>query len=308
MVLLSMAKKYNFTHRLSDYLVYISVLAVGFIARRLSLRLALEMGYGIGNLVYAILKKRRNIALNNLRMVFKGKKDAEIREIAKQSFQNVGKTLIEFLRFPIYDSQQIKNMVCLEGEEYLKQAILNDNGVIIVTAHFGNWEFIFHVLAGMTDKLSAVAQRFKNQGLDKLTNKYRIIHGGEIIEKKLAIKQVLLNLRKGFCVMILSDQNAGDSGIFVDFLGIPASTAKGAVAFAIRTGATILNVFDVRKSDGSHVIQISEPIKIESSGDLQRDVREGVKGITQALEQMIYKYPSQWLWMHNRWKTKIPKE
>jgi KDO2-lipid IV(A) lauroyltransferase len=302
-----MAKKYNFTRRLSDYLVYISVLAVGFIARRLSLRLALEMGSGIGNLVYAILKKRRNIALNNLRMVFKDKQ-AEITEIAKQSFQNVGKTLIEFLRFPKYDVQQIKGMVRLEGEEYLKQAILSDNGVIIVTAHFGNWELIFHVLAGMTDKLSAVAQRFKNQGLDKLTNKYRIIHGGEIIEKKLAIKQVLLHLRKGFCVMILSDQDAGDSGIFVDFLGVPASTAKGAVAFAMRTGATILNVFDVRQSDGSHVIKISEPIKIESSGDLQRDVREGVKRITQALEQMIYEYPSQWLWMHNRWKTKLPKE
>jgi len=299
-----MAKKYNFTRRLSDYLVYISVLAVGFIARRLSLRLALEMGSGIGNLVYAILKKRRNIALNNLRMVFKDKQ-AEITEIAKQSFQNVGKTLIEFLRFPKYDVQQIKGMVRLEGEEYLKQAILSDNGVIIVTAHFGNWELIFHVLAGMTDKLSAVAQRFKNQGLDKLTNKYRIIHGGEIIEKKLAIKQVLLHLRKGFCVMILSDQDAGDSGIFVDFLGVPASTAKGAVAFAMRTGATILNVFDVRQSDGSHVIKISEPIKIESSGDL---VREGVKRITQALEQMIYEYPSQWLWMHNRWKTKLPKE
>ena len=303
-----MAKKYNFTRRLSDYLVYTSVLAVGFIARRLSLRLALEMGSGIGNLVYAILKKRRNIALNNLRMVFKDKQDAEITEIAKQSFQNVGKTLIEFLRFPKYDIQQIKGMVRLEGEEYLKQAILSDNGVIIVTAHFGNWELIFHVLAGMTDKLSAVAQRFKNQGLDKLTNKYRIIHGGEIIEKKLAIKQVLLNLRKGFCVMILSDQNAGDSGIFVDFLGVPASTAKGAVAFAMRTGATILNVFDVRQSDGSHVIKISKPMKIESSGDLQRDVKEGVKRITQALEQMIYEYPSQWLWMHNRWKTKLPKE
>ncbi|MDQ1328034.1 MAG: hypothetical protein QG641_1319 [Candidatus Poribacteria bacterium] len=303
-----MAKKYNFTRRLSDYLVYTSVLAVGFIARRLSLRLALELGSGIGNLVYAILKKRRIIALNNLRMVFKDKQDAEIREIAKQSFQNVGKTLIEFLRFPKYDVQQIKGMVRLEGEEYLKQAILSDNGVIIVTAHFGNWELIFHILAGMTDKLSAVAQRFKNQGLDKLTNKYRIIHGGEIIEKKLAIKQVLLNLRKGFCVIILNDQNAGDNGIFVDFLGVPASTAKGAVAFAMRTGATILNVFDVRQSDGSHVIKISEPMKIESSGDLQKDVKEGVKRITQALEQMIYEYPSQWLWMHNRWKTKIPKE
>jgi len=303
-----MAKKYNFTRRLSDYLVYISVLAVGFIARRLSLRLALRMGSGIGNLVYAILKKRRNIALNNLRMVFKDKQASEITEIAKQSFQNVGKTLIEFLRFPIYDSQQIKNMVRLEGEEYLKQAILNDNGVIIVTAHFGNWELIFHVLAGMTDKLSAVAQRFKNQGLDKLTNKYRIIHGGEMIEKKLAIKQVLLHLRKGFCIVILSDQDAGDNGIFVDFLGIPASTAKGAVAFAMRTGATILNVFDIRQSDGSHIFKISEPMKIESSGDLQRDVREGVKKITQALEQMIYEYPSQWLWMHNRWKTKLPKE
>jgi len=303
-----MAKKYYFIHRLGNYLIYLLVLIIGFLARYVPLRLALRMGSDIGNLVYVVLKKRRNIALNNLRMVFKDKQDSEIIKIARQSFQNMGKTLIEFLRFPKYDVQQVISMVRIEGEEYLKQAISSDKGVIIATAHFGNWELIFHVLAGMTDKLSAVAQRFKNQGLDKLTNKYRIIHGGEIIEKKLAIKQVLLHLRRGFCVVILNDQDAGNSGIFVDFLGVPASTAKGAVAFAMRTGATILNVFDVRQSDGSHVIKISEPMKIECSGNLQTDMSKGVKGIAQALEQMIYEHPSQWLWMHNRWKTKLPKE
>jgi KDO2-lipid IV(A) lauroyltransferase len=266
------------------------------------------MGSGIGDLVYALWKKRRQITRNNLHKVFKDKQDAEIKNIAKQSFQNMGKTLIEFLCFPKYSAQQIMDMVQLDGEEYLKQAISSNKGVIIVTGHFGNWELIFHVLAGITGKLSAVAQRFKNQGLDKLANEYRIIHGGEIIEKKNAIKQVLLHLRKGFCTIILNDQDAGDSGIFVDFLGLPSSTAKGAVMFAMRTGATILNVFDVRQDDDSHVIKIFEPMKIGSSGALQTDVREGVKGITQALERVIYEHPSQWLWMHNRWKTKPPME
>jgi KDO2-lipid IV(A) lauroyltransferase len=303
-----MAKKRSIINQFSDLLVYVLVIIIGFSARHIPLRMALNMGSAIGNLVYAVVKKRRRITLSNLRMVFKDKGDEELLTIARQNFQNMGKNLIELLCFPKYNVSQIMSMVRLEGEESLRQAISSDKGVVVVTAHFGNWELIFHILAGMTDKLSAVAQQFKNQGLDRLTNRYRIIHGGEIIEKKLATKRMLAHLRKGFCVVILNDQDAGDNGIFIDFLGVTASTAKGAVTFAMRTGATILNVFDVRQSDDSHVIKISEPMKIESSGNLQTDVRNGVIGITKALEQMIYEYPSQWLWMHNRWKTKPPIE
>jgi len=293
--------------KLGNLLIYILVVAIGYVVRHISLKKSLKLGGIVGKIAFLVVKKRREIALSNLRMIFKDKSEDEIKEIAKESFANLGKTLIEFLRLPKYDKNQLMDMVKIDGKENLIQAISSGKGVLIITAHFGNWELIFHILTLFTDRLSAVAQRFKNQWFDKLVNNYRIIHGGEIIEKSDSIKQVISNLRNGYCVVILGDQDAGNSGIFIDFMGVPASVAKGPAIFAMKTSAIVLNIFDIRQSDGSHIIKISNPMKFESSGNLQEDIKQYTSEITKSLEYMIYKYPSQWLWLHNRWKTRCNK-
>jgi len=293
--------------KLGNLLIYILVVAIGYVVRHISLKKSLKLGGVVGKIAFLVVKKRREIALSNLRMIFKDKSEDEIKEIAKESFANLGKTLIEFLRLPKYDKNQLMDIVKIDGEENLIQAISSGKGVLIITAHFGNWELIFHILTLFTDRLSAVAQRFKNQWFDKLVNSYRIIHGGEIIEKADSIKQVISHLRNGYCVVILGDQDAGNSGIFIDFMGVSASVAKGPAIFAMKTGAIVLNIFDVRQSDGSHIIKISNPMKFEGSGNLQEDIKRYTSEITKSLEYMICKYPSQWLWLHNRWKTRCNK-
>ena len=293
--------------KLGNLLIYILVVAIGYVVRHISLKKSLKLGGVVGKIAFLVVKKRREIALSNLRMIFKDKSENEIKEIAKESFANLGKTLIEFLRLPKYDKNQLMDIVKIDGEENLIQAISSRKGVLIITAHFGNWELIFHILTLFTDRLSAVAQRFKNQWFDKFVNSYRIIHGGEIIEKSDSIKQVISHLRNGYCVVILGDQDAGNSGIFIDFMGVSASVAKGPAIFAMKTGAIVLNIFDVRQSDGSHIIKISNPMKFEGSGNLQEDIKRYTSEITKSLEYMICKYPSQWLWLHNRWKTRCNK-
>ncbi|MGB9598169.1 MAG: lysophospholipid acyltransferase family protein, partial [Candidatus Poribacteria bacterium] len=152
--------------KLGELIVYILVLSIGYIVRHISLKNSLKLGSYIGKTAFLIVKKRRNIAISNLQMVFKDKSKDEIKEIAKESFINLGKTLVEFLRLPKYDNHQLMEMVKIEGKENLLQAISSGNGVLIITAHFGNWELIFHILTLFTDRLSAVAQRFKNQRFD----------------------------------------------------------------------------------------------------------------------------------------------
>lgn len=293
--------------KLGNLLIYILVVSIGYVVRHISLKKSLKLGGVVGKIAFLVVKKRREIALSNLRMIFKDKSENEIKEIAKESFANLGKTLIEFLRLPKYDKNQLMDIVKIDGEENLIQAISSGKGVLIITAHFGNWELIFHILTLFTDRLSAVAQRFKNQWFDKLVNSYRIIHGGEIIEKADSIKQVISHLRNGYCVVILGDQDAGNSGIFIDFMGVSASVAKGPAIFAMKTGAIVLNIFDIRQSDGSHIIKVSNPMKFEGSGNLQEDIKRYTSEITKSLEYMICKYPSQWLWLHNRWKTRCNK-
>lgn len=291
--------------KVRDLIIYILIELIGYIVRRVPRNAGLKLGIEVGNLVYLISKKRRNIAINNLSMVFGDKlTEKSIDNIARQSFQNMGKTLIEFLTFPAYSTENLIKMVKIEGENNFINSMTKGKGVIVITAHFGNWELIFHVLSTFTTKLSAIAQSFKNKALNRLVKEYRTSHGGKIIDKKHAVKQSLDLLNDGFCVIILSDQDAGKNGIFIDFLGVPASTAKGPILFALRTGAYVIEIFDIRQKDDSHIISISEPLKLSITGNIERDIETNTTKIVKDLEELIMKYPSQWLWMHNRWKTK----
>ncbi|MGQ9610394.1 MAG: lysophospholipid acyltransferase family protein [bacterium] len=291
--------------KVRDLIIYILIELIGYIVRRIPRGAGLKLGIEVGNLVYLISKKRRNIAVNNLSMVFGDKlTEKSIDNLARKSFQNMGKTLIEFLTFPVYSTEDLIKMVKIEGKNNFINLMTKGKGVIAITAHFGNWELIFHVLSAFTTKLSAIAQSFKNKALNRLVEEYRTSHGGKIIDKKHAVKQSLDLLNDGFCVIILSDQDAGKNGIFIDFLGVPASTAKGPILFALRTGAYVIEIFDIRQKDDSHIISISEPLKLSITGNIERDIETNTTKIVKDLEELIMKYPSQWLWMHNRWKTK----
>ncbi len=294
----------SISRRVKELAIYALVIVTMFIVRRLPRSASLWLGAGIGDLAYQCVKRRRRIALKNLKMALGSEKsDEELRQIARRSFQNMGKTLVEFLYSPKYSAEQLAHLARIEGMENLHQAIAKGKGVILISAHFGNWELIFPGLSTLVD-FSAVVQSFKHHRLDKLVNSFRTRHGGEVIKREVAVKQCLKLLRRGQCVAILGDQNAGESGVFIDFFGIPASTPRGPIMLALRTGATILNILDIRQDDDSHIISISEPLELEVSGDLDQDVKINTAVFVKYLENTIREYPSQWLWMHNRWKTR----
>jgi mitochondrial fission protein ELM1 len=152
--------------------------------------------------------------------------------------------------------------------------------------------------------LSAVVQSFKYHRLDRSVNSYRTRYGGQVIKKEVAVKQSLRLLRQGQVVAFLGDQDAGDNGVFVDFFGIPASTPRGPIMLAMRTDASIINILDIRQEDDSHLITISRPVELEISGDLEKDVEFNTARFVKYLEKTVREHPCQWLWMHNRWKTK----
>lgn len=291
--------------RLKDLLLYIVVLIVSLVTRIMPRRLALRLGDLIGDLAYIVSQKRRSIALRNIHMAIgRDLSRSQLQGIARRSFRNMGKNMVELLCLSRYNLEKLLKISKIDGLENFHRAMSKGNGVIAVTGHFGNWELIFHIMPHLTDKFAAVAQPFKNKLINNLTNKHRLAHGGILIDKKNAVKQVTSLLRKGFCVIILADQDAGENGVFVDFFGMPASTARGPIVFALRTGASIIEIFDIRQQDDSHLIQISKPMEIDILGDIEHDVTINTAKMVKHFEELISKYPEQWLWMHNRWKTK----
>ena len=283
--------------------IYLLVVIAGFIIRRLSFRSALRLGEKLGRFLAVLIKKRRKIALSNLQLAFgKERPRSEIRRIAVECFENIGKNIIEFLRFPCLNSEDLWDHVTMVGREDIEKGFERKRGIIVFIPHFGNWEVQALAYGASEERTAAIAFPMKSQYLDGLVESYRSRFGLEIIPRKDAIKRVRRLLRENYGVGFLADQDAGKNGIFIDFFGKPTSFERSPITLALKTNASIVFSIDIRQPDDQHVIFI-EPIIIEKTGNLEEDVAFNTRKIAKKLEEYIRRYPSQWLWIHNRWKT-----
>ena len=223
-----------------DRCVYRTVSIFGGWCRLLPKRWAMQLGSSIGTLCYYLIKKRRSIAVNNLQIAFGNHFTKSQRtEICKASFINVGKTCVEFLRFPKLNVENIWHEVSVEGAENLHTALAGGKGVIVFLPHFGNWELLSLVYGALIpDRAKAIAFPLKNALLNAYIWQNREQMSLKLIPRKRAIRETLRALRNNDAVGFFADQNAGPEGVFVDFLGKPASAARGPVTLALKTGCT----------------------------------------------------------------------
>ena len=291
--------------RWKDRCVYRIVSIFGWWCRRLPKRWAMQLGKGIGILFYHLVKKRRDIALGNLKIAFGSHLTTSKRtEICKASFINVGKTCIEFLRFPKLNAENIWNEISVDGAENLRAALAGGKGAIVFLPHFGNWELLSLVYGALIpNRAKAIAFPIKNILLNAYIWQHREQMSLKLIPRKRAIRETLGALKNNQAVGFFADQNAGPEGVFVDFLGKPASAARGPAVLARKTGAPLLFSLSVRQPDDRHRVYISSPIHVEASDNLEQDVEIYTTQMLAQLETYIHKYPEQWLWLHNRWKT-----
>ncbi|MFQ6040525.1 MAG: lysophospholipid acyltransferase family protein [Candidatus Poribacteria bacterium] len=290
---------------MKNLIIYVFIASIGFIIRRLPLRLALFGGAGLGDLMWYLLRSRRKIAISNLRLAFGDEKpESELQRIARRSFRNLGKNIAEFLRFPLLNEQNLWDLVTVEGQENVEHALKLGPGVIVFIAHLGNWELLAPVYSALFPKTAAIAFPLKNHYLESMVNNYRCRLGLEIIHKRRATKYVLKALKDNYIVGFIADQNAGREGVFVEFFGKLASTARGPVAIALKTGAPLLLSFDIRLPDDQHRLIITEPMKLTVTGNLDDDVAYNTARLMAELEKQIRRYPCQWMWQHDRWKTR----
>ena len=263
------------------------------------------LGSGLGGLLYFALKKRRQIALENLQIAFgDDMSTGERAQICRRSFQQIGKTAIEFLRFPKLTFDNIWDEVTVEGKKHLIHALNQGKGAIVFLPHFGNWELLALVYGALIpDRAKAIAFPLKNRHLNTLVSQYRERLSLKLITRRRAVRDTLRALKEGYAIGFFADQNAGREGVFVDFFGKPASAVRGPATLALKTGAPLLLSMDIRQSDNRHHVIITPAIDLEISGDLEQDVQTNTAHILKTLETYIQQYPDQWLWTHNRWKT-----
>lgn len=268
---------------------------------------ARELGAAVGSLAYA-LGIRRGVVMGHLSRIFGAERSgSELAVIAKESYRNFGRTTFEYARFPRLTPKVIDATVSLEGGQHLDRALEKGNGAILVAGHFGNWE-LAATLATMGYPLTFLVGEQHNTLVDGLMNRLRAGFGVELVPLTGSLMGVLRALRRNRIVAMLSDQDAGSSGIFVDFLGRSASTPYGPGRIAARTGAPVLPGNAVRMPGGRHELVICPAVAPPPDGASTDDAaRHYTQAYTAALEDFIRRHPEQYFWMHRRWKTRPPE-
>ena len=290
-------------HRLE----YAGFVTVAFLSRLLPERLAFGVGESLGWVVGRVLGIRRKVVEENLRRAFP-ERSAEWRgKVAIASYRHLGREMMSTLRFNSAGGSELLKRTEVSGLEELEEAMAEGKGAVLVAGHTGNWELGGAILAAHGIPLDAVVTRQSNPLVDEEFFRSRSRFGVRVVERRKAPRQLLRSLRSGRAVALVADQNAGSGGVFVDFFGTPASTAKGPALFALRAGAPLfLAVPVVRRSPDDPILYRLglERIEVERTGDLEEDVRRLTAAHTAKLQHHIEKLPEQYFWHHRRWKTR----
>ena len=260
----------------------------------------------IAKILFALDGRHRRIAERNLAIAFPDRDPAERRAIALRVFKNLGRVAAEFFSIAGFREKNIHQYVCLEGLEHFRQAQQKGKGILFLTAHFGNWEWMAASLPLIAHQRGSVVFRpLDNRFLDRLVGRLRRATGNETIPKEKSMGRILRLLKGGETIGILLDQNmAWQEGVFVNFFGELACTNIGMTLLALRTGAPVLPIFNFRQPDGRYRAVIEPEIALIRTGDKELDIEKNTEIFTQIIENHVRNYPDHWLWVHQRWKTR----
>jgi KDO2-lipid IV(A) lauroyltransferase len=287
-----------------DRLEYLGVISFVGAVRLLPHRIAVWLGGVLGVIAFDLLRIRRGVTVGNLKTHLRLDGIApDLVDLGRGSYVNFGRALAEFVRIPCIDMDHIRRHIRLEGLEHLDRALDEGKGGVLVTGHFGSWELMGCVLVRLGYPLTFVVGVQRNRLVQALMNRLRSECGISVIEPASLLETTRV-LRDNRFIAMLSDQDAGRNGVFVDFMGEPASTHAGAARLALLTGAPVITGFIMRTGLTHHRIVIEDAIRIDRS----RERDDSIRGLTQAytgcIETYIRRYPDHWLWAHRRWKTR----
>jgi KDO2-lipid IV(A) lauroyltransferase len=274
----------------------------------ISFRAGKYIANGICFLVEKVFHYRREVILSNLKMVYGDKLPMKEKELLHHIYRNFVYLMMEFLQTPRLRKENIDDHFNIKNFELLEEVHAQGKGMIITSGHFGNFEWLGQLVNFKGYKVSGIATRQSNPLVNDLMEKNRRQFGVGVIYKKEARQEVQDRLKNNEIIAIVSDQDARDRGVFVDFMGIPSSTAVGTAVFQLRSGTPILFVISIRRDYGKFDV-IFEKVH---EGPAQPLTDELILELTQkhatVLEKWVRQYPEQWFWMHRRWKTRPPEE
>ena len=246
---------------------------------------------------------RTAVAKINLKIAFPEKNKNDINKLILNTYKHYGILTFEFLRL---HSSKINNNIFIIDDE-TKKILLSKSGIILMTAHIGNWEMILSIIS-QHKKATAIVREQRNYGGDKFFSECRMLKNVSLIPNKGSKRKMLEALNNGEILLLASDQNAKKHGTYIDFFGKKASIPKGAGHFYHSTNSMLVVGFCILREDFKYEFKLRE-IKINNNIEQKEDLIVEVNSVySRTLENEIKKYPEQYFWFHKKWDKDIYKK
>lgn len=295
----------RYSKRIRYALEFVPILLLEGFLRVLGYPRALRFGAALGRGLGRILSSRQKVARENILHALGPIQAQRVQEIIQGCWQSLGLTAVELVyRFKIGKEDYFKQ-VQVENFEELQAAQKLGKGVLILTGHFGAWEFGAPTFPFLNSPTSFVARRIKNPHVNAWVNRRRCAFGNKVILARDAVRQSIQHLKQGRNVILLIDHRVTQGGLKLPFLGRQAYTSSLPAVLALRYKVPVFSMQILRLPPGSlHRVKITFE-KVDGLADLKPN-EEGIFKASlifnSIFEAWVRRYPQQWLWIHNRWK------
>lgn len=287
---------------------YVAFQTIAFLLMLFPLSGARWLGRNLGAFVFDFLGYRKDVTLGNLRRAFPEKSDDEIVQIARGAYKNVGISLFEILWYPRMSREQVSKSMHFDHPDVVRNAYKKGKGLLILTAHFGNWELLGGCLVvEFGFPVAGIARTQANRLVDRSINERRLRFGNKVIPMETSLREVMRALRNGEAVGIVADQAAPKENVLIEFFGTKLPTHQGPSVFSLKMGSPLVAVFSVRRPDGSYDAYVEEVPSADLTEYNDENVTELTRRHVKITEDFIRRFPDQWMWMHKRWKH-VPTE
>lgn len=295
--------------RSNRFFAWIGLLVCSWVVKVLPSRLLYGFARGLASIGYVIAVKQRRIAMESLQLALGQEYSApQLRTIARECFLSMAKSAVEII-FLLDRPELLRQRIDLAHREHLDAALAKGKGVILVSAHFGNFPLLLARLSLEGYRTVGIMRPMRDQRVERIFFEKRRRFRVKTIysqPRMTCVHQTLESLRQNEMVFIPLDQNFGTAGVFVRFFGRQAATATGPVVLAQRTNAVLLPCFILRQADDRHTIVFEPQVELVQGSDARDTIQRNVQRLTDIIEHYIRRYPGQWGWIHRRWKSAPP--
>ena len=299
-----MKRRWEDDDNIADKALYGLIKMLGILVRSISRKHSTAIAHLIGDFVYNIPKTRRQLVEENLALTFPDKTQSDIDAIARQIYRNQAENMIEVLRLPmIKTAEDASRLLEVDATAIIARTLDQKKGGVLVSAHFGNWELLAYCSGLLVLPLTIVVKQLKNRAIDQQINAWRTMRGNKIIYDWKALREGLRILKNGELLTVLGDQSDSSGSFFTEFLGRRTTVFLGPAYLALKAEVPLFVAMCRPSGSGHYTVDIEE-INMTGLGRTKTDAEELARRYTKTIERYIYRYPEEWLWLHNRWKRK----